>query len=168
MDPKLVIGAALAVVVAALVWRVVAVRAPRGRSRNQGEGHGPANPEFERLLRMGDQRSGSPVAAAEPARQVPPSTRGPSASDLLESVRRLKSKSAGWPEILATINPRGDSTIGQLLLSIRGPHQFVPHVALNVIEDGCQRVLKVNAGASVAEALRDAVRRSDVMTTVRD
>jgi hypothetical protein len=58
----------------------------------------------------------------------------------LEVVQRLQATSANWPQIMEELNPRNDHKIQQLLLELRGPHMFVPHVALNLIENACRRL----------------------------
>ena len=62
-----------------------------------------------------------------------------SAADVLEEVGNLRRRSAAWPEVLALLNPDGDEETQHLLEALRGPHLFAPHVALNVLEDGCRR-----------------------------
>ena len=167
MDPKLVFGGLIAVVICALAVRIVVARAARRRLLRGPVNQQALNPDFQRLLRQGEQPA-SPKAAAAPVKVAPRLFRGPSAANLLATVRRLNASAAQWPEILAAINPRGDSNIGKLLIGLRGPHMFVPHVGLNVIEDGCQRVLAGNPEAALIDALKEAARRSESVTTVRD
>ncbi len=66
----------------------------------------------------------------------------------------LRAKNAQWNEILIAMNPSGDSRTMNLLSEIRGPHMFVPHTALCVIEAGCRAV---KPRASAAEALEAAL-----------
>jgi hypothetical protein len=87
-----------------------------------------------------------------------------SATDLLRRVRGLREVGAGWPQILSTLNTRNDKVAASLLTNLRGPHQFAPHVALNVLEDACERVITVNQRASDIDALREALSRSDFAT----
>ena len=87
-----------------------------------------------------------------------------SARDLLSRVRALREAGAGWPQILSTLNPRNDKVVAGLLTKLRGPHQFAPHVALNVLEDACQRVIAANQRASDTDALRESLSRSDFAT----
>ena len=87
-----------------------------------------------------------------------------SARDLLRRVRTLREAGAGWPQILSTLNPRNDKVAAGLLTNLRGPHQFAPHVALNVLEDACERVIAANPRASDIDALREALSRSDFAT----
>jgi hypothetical protein len=123
--------------------------------------------ELEKLLRKGDPKppwwkrfgrwwSGSGNRKVRVDSQ--------SASDLLRRVRALREAGAGWPQILSTLNPRNDRVAAGLLTKLRGPHQFAPHVALNVLEDACQRVIAANQPAGDIDALREAISRSDFAT----
>lgn len=56
----------------------------------------------------------------------------------LQVVQRLQAGKAQWPQIMAELNPKNDHKTQQLLLELRGPHMFVPHVALNLIENACR------------------------------
>ena len=91
-----------------------------------------------------------------------------SARDLLARVRSLRGTEANWPQILSTVNPRNDRVAADLLTKLRGPHQFAPHVALNVLVEGCERVIIANQRASDIDALREALRRSEVVTKFGD
>ena len=73
---------------------------------------------------------------------------------LLSITMELRAKNAQWNEILVAMNPAGDSRVLNLLSEIRGPHMFVPHTALCVIEAGCRAV---NPGAPAVEALEAAL-----------
>ena len=79
------------------------------------------------------------------------------ATELLSRAQILQHQQAQWDEILAELNPTGHPEVQQLLIDIRGPHMFVPHVALGVIEDGCDRVLALNPKADALAALREAL-----------
>lgn len=57
---------------------------------------------------------------------------------LLQVVQRLQAAKAQWPQIMAELNPKNDRKTQQLLIELRGPHMFVPHVALNLIENACR------------------------------
>jgi hypothetical protein len=85
--------------------------------------------------------------ASAPTRQVPSRL---SAKQALSLVQVLRDQNAQWDEILSGLNPTGDPEVQQLVIEIRGPHMFVPHVGLSVIEDGCKRALasspKADAG----------------------
>jgi hypothetical protein len=87
-----------------------------------------------------------------------------SARDLLARVRALRGAGTGWPGIVSAVNPRNDKVAAGLLTKLRGPHQFAPHVALNVLEDACERVIAANQRASDIDALREALSRSDFAT----
>ena len=91
-----------------------------------------------------------------------------SAKDLLSRVRRLRETETSWPQILSTVNSRNDRVAAELLTKLRGPHQFAPHIALNVLVDGCERVITANQHASDIDALREAIRRSEVVRKFGD
>lgn len=93
-------------------------------------------------------------------------SRSRSASDLLGRVRGLRAAEAGWPRIPSVVNPRNDKVAAELLTELRGPHQFAPNVALNALEDACERVMASNRQASDIDALREAVRQSGRVTKV--
>lgn len=84
-----------------------------------------------------------------------------SANQLLDVVRELKQQNAGWEKIWERINPKGEHQIHELLVKLRGPHMFAPHVGLNVLEAGCERAIKQNSGAGAVEALREALAHAD-------
>ena len=120
--------------------------------------------DFERLLRKGEpwwKRLGRWWSGLF-TRRVRVDSR--SAGDLLARVRRLQQAAAGWPEIVSVVNPRDDRVVADLLMRLRGPHQFAPHVAFNALEDACERVMAANLRASDVDALREAVRRTDSVT----
>jgi hypothetical protein len=120
--------------------------------------------EFEKLLRKGEpwwKRLGRWWSGLF-TRRVRVDSR--SATDLLARVRHLQQATAGWSEILAALNPGNDTVAADLLMRLRGPHQFAPHVALNALEDACERVIAANPGASGIDALQEAVRRTDSVT----
>jgi hypothetical protein len=77
------------------------------------------------------------------------------AQRLMVITKELRARNAQWGEIIAAMNPSGDSKALQLLTEIRGPHMFVPHTALGVIEAGCRAV---KPQASAVEALEAALR----------
>jgi hypothetical protein len=81
------------------------------------------------------------------------------AASLLEDVHSLKKASAQWPEILKRLNPDDEPHIRTILLEIRGPHIFAPHVALNIIEDICLSTPKPN-GALTRMHLLERVKAS--------
>ena len=124
--------------------------------------------DFEKLLRKGEpkppwwKRVFGRWWSSPGTKKVRVDSR--SASDLVRRVRALREAGAGWPQILSTLNPRNDKVAAGLLTNLRGPHQFAPHVALNVLEDACERVIAANPRASDIDALREALSRSDFAT----
>ncbi|MBI3681679.1 MAG: hypothetical protein HY235_14955 [Acidobacteria bacterium] len=84
-----------------------------------------------------------------------------SAAGVLQCILTLKKNNADWATIWQTLNPDGDVETQRLLVELRGPHMFVPHVALNVLELGCKRVLQFDPRASRVAALRSAIQESD-------
>ena len=85
----------------------------------------------------------------------------PSAAELLSLIRRLRDQNAHWDVIWAALNPTGDPEFQRLLVEIRGPHMFVPHLGLSVIEDGCKRALGSSPNADALAALHEATRSQD-------
>jgi hypothetical protein len=86
---------------------------------------------------------------------------GWSAAQLLAATQQLQAADAQWPVILATLNPKGDQVIQKMLLDLKGPHLFAPHVALNAIAEGAERVLAANERADARDALREALRTTN-------
>lgn len=168
MTPTMMGAGVIVVVVVAVLVRVL-IRRRTPRSTAGGGRYTPdPNSEFARLLKSGEPRQASAPAPATPHSPPPPKSGAKSAAALLVTVRRLQAANAGWTDILAALNPHTDGTTARLLTSLRGPHQFAPQVALNAIDDGCQRVLATNASASTAEALKEALSRSQVVTRLGD
>jgi hypothetical protein len=99
------------------------------------------------------------------ARAMPPApprrTQTISAEDVLRRVLELEKRNAAWPEILATLNSEKDPQVQHLLTNLQGPHLFAPHVALNVLREGCQRSLAANPRADRLAALRAAIKSGD-------
>ncbi len=83
------------------------------------------------------------------------------AAEMLTRVKALRKANAPWDVIWAELNPGNDPEVQRLLIEIRGPHMFAPHLGLGVIEDGCKRVLASSPGADAVAALREATRRAD-------
>jgi len=83
-----------------------------------------------------------------------------SARQLLATVERLRVAGAQWPEIARKLNPDGNSRIDGMLSDLKGPHQFSPHVALNVIEAGCRHAMSRNERADRFDAFHAALRQS--------
>jgi hypothetical protein len=84
-----------------------------------------------------------------------------SATVALARVQGLRNRNAQWDEILSELNPTGDTEVQRLLIEIRGPHMFAPHVGLGVIEDGCKRALALSPKADALAGLREATRSQD-------
>jgi len=127
----------IAVAVTVAIWLLAVILGSR-RRKQSGEAH-----------------SGGLVALATtspsaPPKQVPAKL---SAADLLSLVYRLRDQSAQWDAILAALNPTDDAEIQRLLIGIRGPYMFVPHLGLSVIEDGCKRALASSPNADAIDAL---------------
>src|SRR5205823_360458 len=87
-----------------------------------------------------------------PSRQAIP------AAQFLHQVVGLQQKNASWDEIWRTLNPDDDLEVQRLLVELRGPHLFAPHVALNVLEEGCRRVLAGSPDADRLAALQAALK----------
>ena len=80
-----------------------------------------------------------------------------SIAELLSQVAELQTKRAAWPEIWATLNPNHDPQVQGLLIELRGPHMFVPYIALNALEEGCQRVARTHLFADKMSVLKAAL-----------
>src|SRR5262245_7753978 len=95
------------------------------------------------------------VSLAEAGIELP---RGPTAAELAERIAELRRRpDAGWPEIWQALEADGDDATQRLLAELRGPHLFAPHVALNVLEEGCRRALAKNPAAGRLDALQEAL-----------
>ena len=77
-------------------------------------------------------------------------------ANYLQVVRGLQKSNAQWPEIMRTLNPRNDRKLSQLLIELRGPHMFAPHVALNIIEAAVPSTLKAKPRASMRDILSES------------
>jgi hypothetical protein len=64
--------------------------------------------------------------------------KSPPQDNVLQVIQSLQRSGALWPQIMAELNPRNDRQTQQLLVELRGPHMFAPHVALNLLENACQ------------------------------
>jgi hypothetical protein len=102
--------------------------------------------------------SPSSPSPSVPARQVPARL---SAWEMLSRLQLLRDRNAQWDVIWSELNPTDDPEVQRLLTEIRGPHLFVPHLGLSVIEDGCKRVLSVSPKADALDALRQAIRSQE-------
>ena len=81
-----------------------------------------------------------------------------SAKEMLSRLQPLRGRNAQWDVIWAELNPKDDPEVQRLLMEIREPHLFAPHLGLSVIEEGCKRVLAVSPQADILDALRQAIR----------
>jgi len=90
-----------------------------------------------------------------------PVAEGMSAAEMLSRLQLLRDRNAQWDVILSELNPTDDPEVQRLLTEIRGPHMFVPHVGISVIEDACKQVLSASPRANALDALRQALRGQD-------
>ena len=63
------------------------------------------------------------------------------------AVAHLLKANAQWPQIITALNPQNDPGLAAELSRIRGPHMFVPHLALQVIHHGCEESIRANRNA---------------------
>jgi hypothetical protein len=122
---------------------------------------------LSRLSKSQPSPDEAPAPKGEPRgtfQQPAPAKREPSrlsAAEVCSRVQALQAANAQWEAIWSQLNPSGDPQVQELLIEIRGPHMFAPHVGLGVIEEGCQRVLASSPTADAVAALREAIRRAD-------
>jgi len=83
---------------------------------------------------------------------------------LLDDVLDLRNRGALWPEILGTLNPTDDPRLRTLLLELRGPHVFTPHIALNILEHVCLEAKQRSPSASRRDLLEAARLSMDKVT----
>ncbi len=86
----------------------------------------------------------------------------PLATELMKRVEELQRSNAPWPEIQRVLG----ST--DILVAIRGPHLFAPHVGLNVIKHGCEIAIRKNPQADWWSALREAKASMERVTRCGD
>ena len=96
------------------------------------------------------------------------SSGGPAGPDLGEVIRQLRTSNAQWPTISAALNPKNDATVSGLLKELRGPHMFVPHTALNIIEDAYASTSRANPRADVRDVLKKACGSMNKVTRYGD
>jgi hypothetical protein len=84
-----------------------------------------------------------------------------SVAQVVGRVKELQAANAQWPEIWQALNPGGNPQVQDLLVELRGPHMFAPHVALNMLEEGCLRVMVVDSNADLVAALRATLKSGD-------
>ena len=83
------------------------------------------------------------------------------ATEVLSRVQTLRAKDAQWDVIWSELNPDRDPEVQRLLVEIRGPNMFAPHLRLSVIEDGCRRVLAASPKADSLAVLHEAIRSQE-------
>jgi hypothetical protein len=101
-----------------------------------------------------------PVPISTPKKSPPPYT----VMELLRRITALQAANAGWSEIIPALNPSNNSEARNALEHIRGPHMFIPHVGLNVIEEECR---KIATHAPTAEWLTALTAASQTMRRIR-
>ena len=77
-----------------------------------------------------------------------------SATEMLSCLDELQQVGAQWSVIWTRLNPHADAEVQRLLVEIRGPHMFAPHLALGAIEVGCRRALAQSPDADALAALQ--------------
>ena len=112
---------------------------------------------FKRLLQTRTGGDTEDLSSTYHLQQRPAMT----ASEVLQRVSGLQKANAQWPEIWQALNPDEDPETQQLLIEFRGPYMFVPHLALNVLQVGCERALSGSPLANRVQALREAMRADD-------
>lgn len=85
------------------------------------------------------------------------------ATHILKLSRQLREDNAQWPQIFTAINSADDPFIEAALIALRGPHRFLPHVAINILEEGCQNALAANLDADDVQALQEAVKSAGLV-----
>ena len=105
------------------------------------------------------QGPGSRREASSKTHRTTPRTNFPASLSALQakaSATQLLASGAGWPKIIAAMNPQNDANIHAELQRIRGPHMFAPATALQVIHHGCEEALRANKHASALAAVTAA------------
>lgn len=147
--------AAAATVVAVLVMLVVLIRRIAGHPRDGRRTiPGPYSPARDASL-AGTSLASAPDDANELLR-------------LRGEIESLSRSAAGWPVILDRLNPSGDAAIAADLLTIRGPHLFAPHLALDILRAACVEALDRRSPASVRSVIADARRSAERVTRYGD
>ena len=102
-----------------------------------------------------------------PAKPKPPLTKSRAAgraksetqytvTELLRRIQILQSANAGWDLIFEHLVPNNDAETKRLLNLLRGPHMFIPHVGLNVLEEECRTIAAHSPRAEWITAFRAA------------
>ena len=81
--------------------------------------------------------------------------------DVAILVAELQRKAALWPEIWAALNPDDDPEVRRLLVELRGPHMFTPHVALNALEEACHRRFQHDQNADRMTIIQAALKNCE-------
>ena len=118
-----------------------------------------------RKQRTGTQQRNRPSGGAGQQRGR---ARELSAHDTKVEAQRLFKAGAQWPEVLTTLNPRGESQAASLLQALRGPHMFNPGTALSVIIHGCDIALRKSSKAGALAALQEAKGSMEKVTRFGD
>jgi hypothetical protein len=84
-----------------------------------------------------------------------------SAAEMLDRARSLQEAGGQWGAVFEQLNPQNDPDVQKLLVEIRGPHLFAPHLGLGVIENGCRKALADSPGADGLAALQAATRSAE-------
>lgn len=134
--PVVSIGALLIAGIGAALYFARSRRAPQSSSTDLQD--------LERQLRENMERFGKTKSANSEGE----------ASSVLATIHFLRQRNADWALIYSTLNPMGDPEIQQLLVYLRGPHIFTPHVALNVLEEAANQV---SPGANLTQILKAAI-----------
>jgi hypothetical protein len=96
------------------------------------------------------------------------SSGGAVGEELAALIRQLRAANAQWPTIMSQLNPKSDATVSSMLNDLRGPHMFVPHTALNIIEDACMSALRANSRANIRDVLTNALGSMNKVTRYGD
>ena len=91
-----------------------------------------------------------------------------SAAEAKAETTRLLAVNAGWPQIVAALNPSNNAEVHAELQRIRGPHMFAPATAIKVIYHGCELALRTSSRASALSALRAARESMEKVTRYGD
>jgi hypothetical protein len=95
-------------------------------------------------------------AAVPPARAKTPPHH--SVSELLRRIVELQRVNAEWTAIFQVLNPDNHAETLRHLNQLRGPHMFIPHVGLNVLEEECRRIAEFAPRADCMTAFRAAAK----------
>jgi hypothetical protein len=91
-----------------------------------------------------------------------------SAGEAKAATERLLTSGAGWPQIVAALNPSNNAEVNAELQKIRGPHMFAPATAIKVIHHGCEVALHKDSRASALSGIRAARQSMERVTRLGD